>query len=181
MIVYVHGGIPVMNINICFMKRIHYYKTTDGDIVGGLTLTAIKKRIRKEGGCGYTLHIDRYGSVQETTPISLNNNAALTYNAKYNNSRVYNQPQGKKDGIQINWDEILNNIIIECRAMNIAEDSHDEIFRLLKKYIPDASNLGEGSLSYILSHVHGALGHEYRGSRKYGLMDDAIRKFKADT
>ncbi len=160
------------------MKRIHYYKNTDGKTIGGLTLTTIKKRIRKDGGTGYTLHIDRDGSIQETTPISLDNNASLTYRAKYNNSRTYRQQQGYKDAGKVNWDEILNNVATEAGTLNIAEDSHDEILQLLNKYHPDATNLTEGSLHYILDHVHGVLGHEYRGFRRYGLIDDAIKKFK---
>lgn len=74
------------------MRRIHCYTDPQGKTVSGLTLTEVKKRIRKEGGSGYTEHFDRDGSFQETTPITLGNNARTTYQAEYNTSRKYLQP-----------------------------------------------------------------------------------------
>ena len=69
--------------------RIHVYTSPEGTSESGLSLTEIKKRIRKLGGSGYTQHFDRDGSFHETTPIVLGNNARTTYQAEYNTSPKY--------------------------------------------------------------------------------------------
>ena len=52
-----------------------------GDTLGPMTVTAVKKLIRKYGGSGYTEHIDRCGHVFEVTEIELNgNNSRFRYN-----------------------------------------------------------------------------------------------------
>ena len=71
------------------MRRIHCYTGPDGQTESGLTLTEVKKRLRKQGGSGYTQHFDRDGSFQENTPITLGNNARTTYQAEYNTSRKF--------------------------------------------------------------------------------------------
>ena len=69
------------------MRRIHVYTSPEGKSESGLPLTEVKKRIRKFGGSGRTEHYDRDGSFQETTPITLGNNARTTYQAEYNTSK----------------------------------------------------------------------------------------------
>jgi hypothetical protein len=47
----------------------------------GYTVTQVKQFLRKFGGVGYTLHIDRDGGVFESLPITLKgNNSHFKYN-----------------------------------------------------------------------------------------------------
>lgn len=51
------------------------------DTLGGISVTAVKKLIRKYGGCGWTDHCERDGGVFETTNITLQgNNTRFKYN-----------------------------------------------------------------------------------------------------
>jgi hypothetical protein len=48
---------------------------------GGYSVTAVKQFLKKFGGAGYTLHIDRDGGVFETSAIELTgNNSKFKYN-----------------------------------------------------------------------------------------------------
>ena len=64
--------------------RIHYYKFPEGtskdimrehglnddeDTLGGISVSEVKKLIKKYGGAGYTMHCERDGTLFETTPI----------------------------------------------------------------------------------------------------------------
>lgn len=51
------------------------------DILEGITLTAVKNLMKKYGGSGTICHYDRYGSLLETSPITLKgNNSQFKYN-----------------------------------------------------------------------------------------------------
>ena len=51
------------------------------DTLGGLTVSAVKKLMRKYGGYGFTYHCERDGSVFETSEITLTgNNSRFKYN-----------------------------------------------------------------------------------------------------
>ena len=76
--------------------RIHCYKFPQGtsdevlkengvsdhdDTLSGISLSEVKKLIKKYGGSGYTMHLERDGTLFETTPIILNgNNSKFKYN-----------------------------------------------------------------------------------------------------
>ena len=47
----------------------------------GMSVSEVKKLIKKYGGVGYTMHCERDGTLFETTPITLNgNNSKFKYN-----------------------------------------------------------------------------------------------------
>lgn len=51
------------------------------DVLGGITITAAKKLLRKYGGCAWTEHCERNGGCFEVTEISLTgNNSRFRYN-----------------------------------------------------------------------------------------------------
>lgn len=51
------------------------------DTLGGITITAAKKLLKKYGGSAWTEHIERDGGVFEVTDITLNgNNSRFKYN-----------------------------------------------------------------------------------------------------
>lgn len=51
------------------------------DTLGGITITAAKKLLKKYGGSAYTMHCERDGSVFEVTDITLKgNNSRFKYN-----------------------------------------------------------------------------------------------------
>lgn len=51
------------------------------DVIGGITVTAAKKLLRKYGGSAWTEHIDRDGGCFEITAIHLTgNNSRFKYN-----------------------------------------------------------------------------------------------------
>ena len=51
------------------------------DTLGGITITAAKKLLKKYGGYAYTMHCERDGGVFEVTDITLNgNNSRFKYN-----------------------------------------------------------------------------------------------------
>ncbi|MDR0920641.1 MAG: hypothetical protein LBM93_15545 [Oscillospiraceae bacterium] len=59
--------------------------TSVGNNLGGLTITEVKKLMKKYGGCGYTTHADRDGSIQEYTDITLGNNRKSYKNVSLTN------------------------------------------------------------------------------------------------
>ena len=75
--------------------RIHCYKfprgTSDAvlkengvsdndDTLSGISLSEVKKLMKMYGGSGYTMHLERDGTLFETTPITLKgNNSKFTY------------------------------------------------------------------------------------------------------
>ena len=76
--------------------RINYYKFSenishdilkeyglrDGEYtLDGISVSEVKKLIKKYGGIGYTMHFERDGTLFETTPITINgNNSKFKYN-----------------------------------------------------------------------------------------------------
>jgi hypothetical protein len=70
--------------------RLNYYNPPENaaqldgcpkEDAGGYSVTQVKQFIRKFGGGGYTLHIDRDGGVFETSTIELTgNNSKFKYN-----------------------------------------------------------------------------------------------------
>lgn len=68
------------------MRRITYYKENKETEPIVCSVSTAKKFL-KNGGIAWTEHYDRDGSFQESTPISLGNNANTTYRAKYNTSK----------------------------------------------------------------------------------------------
>ena len=62
--------------------RIHYYqKDENSNPVGGYSISHIKKMIKEQGGFGFTLHIERDGTVFDSTEITLKgNNSRFKYN-----------------------------------------------------------------------------------------------------
>lgn len=51
------------------------------DTLSGVTVTTVKKLMKQYGGTGWTAHIDRDGSIFETTEITLTgNNSKYKYN-----------------------------------------------------------------------------------------------------
>lgn len=76
--------------------RIHCYKFPQGtsdavlkengvsdndDTLSGISLSEVKKLMKMYGGVGYTMHLERDGTLFETTPITLKgNNSRFKYN-----------------------------------------------------------------------------------------------------
>lgn len=58
------------------------YELRDGEYtLDGMSVSEVKKLIKKYGGVGYTMHCERDGTLFETTPITLNgNNSKFKYN-----------------------------------------------------------------------------------------------------
>ena len=58
------------------------YGLRDGEYtLDGMSVSEVKKLIKKYGGVGYTMHCERDGTLFETTPITLNgNNSKFKYN-----------------------------------------------------------------------------------------------------
>lgn len=58
------------------------YSLRDGEYtLDGMSVSEVKKLIKKYGGVGYTMHCERDGTLFETTPITLNgNNSKFKYN-----------------------------------------------------------------------------------------------------
>ena len=51
------------------------------DTLGGITITYAKQLLKKYGGCAFTEHCDRDGSIFEVTEITLSgNNSRFRYN-----------------------------------------------------------------------------------------------------
>lgn len=64
--------------------RINSWMGDDGEVRSGLTVSEVKRLIRKQGGCGCTEHYDRDGSLCESSPITLESNRGTAYEVKYN-------------------------------------------------------------------------------------------------
>lgn len=71
------------------MARFIYYRATPQSESELCNVSYAKKMLKKQGGAAWTEHYDRDGSFQESTPITLGNNANTTYRAKYNTSKNY--------------------------------------------------------------------------------------------
>ena len=58
------------------------YGITNNDYtLSGISLSDVKKLMKKYGGSGYTMHLERDGTLFETTPITLTgNNSRFKYN-----------------------------------------------------------------------------------------------------
>lgn len=58
------------------------YVLRDGEYtLDGISVSEVKKLIKKYGGVGYTMHCERDGTLFETTPINVNgNNSKFKYN-----------------------------------------------------------------------------------------------------
>lgn len=58
------------------------YGINDSDYtLSGIALSEVKKLMKKYGGVGYTMHLERDGTLFETTPITLKgNNSRFKYN-----------------------------------------------------------------------------------------------------
>ena len=69
--------------------RITFYKENNEAEPMVVNVSTAKKLLKQKGGSAWTEHYDRDGSLQETTPIVLGNNANTTYRAIYNTSRCY--------------------------------------------------------------------------------------------
>lgn len=71
------------------MSRFTYYREHENTEPILCSVSYAKKQIRAKGGAAWTEHYDRDGSFQESTSITLGNNADTTYRAKYNTSKCY--------------------------------------------------------------------------------------------
>jgi len=162
--------------------RIHCYTSPQGQTESGLSLTEVKKRIRKHGGSGYTEHFDRDGSFQETTPITLGNNARTTYNAKYNTSRQYQtvqQEHSDKTQIELDVKTVLQETYEQAKKENIGEEDNDRLMGILgPKLSEHIEKISETWLEWALSYIHARLYHEYRGLNRSLKRSKAIKNWK---
>ena len=164
------------------MRRIHVYTSPEGKSESGLSLTEVKKRMRKEGGSGCTQHFDRDGSFQESTPIVLGNNARTTYNAEYNTSPKYRKQQTIPD-IQTESDvlAILDKVAEQARKENVEEEDNERLMQLLTPYLGErAAWITERWYDWALCQIHGMLYHEYRGMGRSVRRSKAINQWKED-
>ena len=164
--------------------RIHVYTSPEGKSESGLSLTEVKKRIRKEGGSGYTQHFDRDGSFQETTPIVLGNNARTTYNAEYNTSRKYRVVHKRHNtaedaGFDVN--DILNKVTEQAKTENIQDEDNDRLMKILTPMFGEKAILiTEEWYDWALCQIHGRLYHEYRGLGRSLRRSEAINQWKLE-
>ena len=164
------------------MKRIHVYTSPEGKSESGLSLTEVKKRMRKEGGSGCTQHFDRDGSFQESTPIVLGNNARTTYNAEYNTSPKFRKQQ-TIPGIQTESDvlAILDKVAEQAKKENVEEEDNERLMQLLTPYLGErAAWITERWYDWALCQIHGMLYHEYRGMGRSVRRSKAINQWKED-
>lgn len=163
--------------------RTHYYVAPDGTVTNGLTLSEVKKLMKKNGGSGYTEHFDRNGSFQECTPIVMGNNANTTYQAKYNTSRCYkpenNKPEEETPKIRVNTKAVLNKAIRKASDMQIDEYENLPILDMLPPLIPDARRIKTTWLDNFLCQVHSALFHEFRSMKHYYGRSEDIKRWKS--
>lgn len=162
--------------------RIHVYTSPEGKSESGLSLTEVKKRIRKEGGSGCTQHFDRDGSFQESTPIVLGNNARTTYRAEYNTSPKYRQQQSIP-GIQTESDvlHILDKVASQAKKENVAEENNERLMQLLTPYLGErAAWITERWYDWALCQIHGMMYHEYRGLGRSVRRSKAINQWKEE-
>ena len=162
------------------MKRIHVYTSPEGKSESGLSLTEVKKRMRKEGGSGCTQHFDHDGSFQESTPIVLGNNARTTYNAEYNTSPKFRKQQ-TIPGIQTESDvlAILDKVAEQAKKENVEEEDNKRLMQLLTPYLGErAAWITEQWYDWALCQIHGMLYHEYRGMGRSVRRSKAINQWK---
>lgn len=166
------------------MRRIHYYTDPQGRTESGLSLTEVKKRIRKQGGSGYTQHFDRYGSFQETTPVTLGNNARTTYQAEYNTSRKFRtSTEGTvtdgNDSMDIQG--ILNKVAELAKGEGVGEEDNDRLMQMLGPLMGEkAAMITESWYDWALCQIHGRLFHEFRGMGRSVRRSKAIRLWKEE-
>lgn len=162
------------------MRRIHTYTSPEGKSESGLSLTDVKKRIRKFGGTGRTEHFDRDGSFQETTPITLGNNARTTYQAEYNTSKKFREQQ-TIPGIQTESDvlAILDKVAEQAKKENLDEEDNQRLMQLLTPYLGErAAWITERWYDWALCQIHGMLYHEYRGMGRSVRRSKTINDWK---
>lgn len=162
------------------MRRIHCYTSPSGQTESGLSLTEVKKRIRTQGGNGYTQHFDRDGSFQECTPIVLGNNARTTYQAEYNTSRKFST-QREVPGVHTESDvlAIIDKVVRQAKAENVAEEDNDRLMQLLTPYLGEhAAWITERWYDWALCIIHGELHHEFRGMGRSLRRSEAINEWK---
>ena len=162
------------------MRRIHCYTGLDGQTESGLTLTEVKKRLRKQGGSGYTQHFDRDGSFQESTPIVLGNNAHTTYNAEYNTSRKYQvERQNTSNDTNLDIPSILDKVTAQAKTENIQEEDNTRLMEILAPMLGDkAAYVTVQWYDWALCQIHGRLYHEFRGMNRSWRRNEAINKWK---
>lgn len=162
--------------------RIHVYTSPDGKSESGLSLTEVKKRIRKQGGSGCTQHYDRDGSFQESTPIVLGNNARTTYQAEYNTSKKYRTMErttGTADALDI--EDVLRKVVEQAKAEKIQEEDNERLMHILTPHLGEkAVNITEQWYDWALCQIHGRLWHEYRGMGRSLRRSKEIRKWKEE-
>lgn len=162
------------------MRRIHCYTGPDGKTESGLTLTEVKKRMRKEGGSGYTQHFDRDGSFQESTPITLGDNARTTYRAEYNTSKKFNTPisctRAEED---LDIPSFINQVVEQAKAENLDEEDNARLMELLGPLLGEkAAYITDTWYDWALCQIHGRLFHEYRGMGRSCRRSKAIKEWK---
>jgi len=170
------------------MRRIHCYTDPQGQTESGLSLTEVKKRIRKHGGSGYTQHFDRDGSFQETTPIVLGNNARTTYQAEYNHSRKFrneNRTTGtaSDDSATAKMREQVTAILDKATGIakqeKIQEEDNERLMQILAPMLGEkAAYITDQWYDWALSTIHARLYHEYRGLGRSVKRIEAIKKWK---
>lgn len=64
--------------------KLHYYQKTLDDEPELVSLRNAKKMLKEHGGTAWTDHIDRSGTMFESTPIQLGNNGGSSYGCRYN-------------------------------------------------------------------------------------------------
>ena len=160
--------------------RIHVYTSPEGTSESGLSLTEIKKRIRKLGGSGYTQHFDRDGSFQETTPIVLGNNARTTYQAEYNTSPKYRRNTLITENTDVlDIEDILKKVVEQAKIENVQEEDNEQLMQMLASFLGEkALCISEQWYDWALCQIHGRLWHEYRGMSRSKRRSEAIRKWK---
>lgn len=162
------------------MRRIHCYTSPEGQTVSGLSLTEVKKRMKKFGGSGYTQHFDRDGSFQETTPIVLGNNARTTYNAEYNTSRKFRIGQ-RNTAADAGFDvkSILDKVTEQAKSENIQEEDNDRLMEILAPMFGEkATRITVEWYDWALCQIHGRLWHEFRGMNRSIRRSKAINQWK---
>lgn len=162
------------------MRRIHYYTSPDGQTESGLSLTEVKKRMKKFGGSGYTQHFDRDGSFQETTPIVLGNNARTTYNAEYNTSRKYRvERQNTSNDTNLDIPSILDKATAQAKAEDVQEEDNARLMEILAPMLGDkAAFITVQWYDWALCQIHARLYHEFRGMNRSWRRNKAINKWK---
>lgn len=162
--------------------RTHYYVAPDGTTTDGISLSEVKRLMKKNGGQGYTQHFDRDGSFQECTPILLGNNADTTYRAKYNTSRCYhaeNKPKPDRPKFTVDTSAVFDKVIRKASTMSLEENDNIPILDMLLPHIPEARKVTDTWLDTALCRIHSALYHEFRSMNYYYRRSQDIKNWKA--